>query len=401
MPAARNDHSSDSKKSLYLALELGWTKWKLAFCADFAQQPRLREIQARDRLALDKEIASAKKRFGLPADAAVVSCYEAGRDGFWLHRWLTKQGVANLVVDSASIEVNRRQRRAKSDRLDAAKLLSMLLRHAQLKEKVWSVVNVPTPEEEDARQLHREILTLTSQATEHVNRIKGLLASLGLEITVDKHLPKRLKNLRQWDESPLPPGLQSRLLREFERLQIVNRQLRELDRQRAQQVSQQESLAMDQVRRLLALKGIGIRSAWLYVAEFFSWRKLRNRRQVGSLAGLTPTPYTSGQIRREQGISKAGNRRLRWMAIEIAWCWVQFQPQSELSRWFMRRFGLGNSRQRRIGIVALARKLLVALWRYLEQGEVPGDAELTDWKAKVRVGVISLDPPRGEVLPAG
>jgi transposase len=400
MSAARNDHSSDSKKTLYLAFELGWTKWKLAFCANFAQQPRLREIQARDQAALEKELASAKKRFGLPEDAPVTSCYEAGRDGFWLHRWLTQQGLTNLIVDSASIEVNRRQRRAKSDRLDAAKLLGMLLRHAQLREKVWSVVHVPTPQEEDARQLHRELITLTSQSTEHVNRIKGLLASLGLQITVDKHLPERLKSLRQWDDSPLPPAMHSRLLREFELLQVINRQIRELDRQRGQQVRKQQSPAMDQVRRLLGLKGIGIRSAWLYVAEFFSWRKFRNRREVGSLAGLTPTPYTSGQIRREQGISKAGNRRLRWMAIEIAWCWVQFQPQSELSRWFMRRFGAGNSRQRRIGIVALARKLLVALWRYLETGEVPADAELADWRRKVRVGVIPLDVSGGDLVAA-
>lgn len=400
MSAARSEHCNDNKKSLYLALELGWTKWKLAFCAEFGDHPRLREIQARDRTALQKEIAAAKKKFGLPADAPVVSCYEAGRDGFWLHRWLTHEGLTNLVVDSASIEVNRRKRRAKNDRLDAGKLLSMLLRHAQLREKVWSVVNVPTPAEEDARQLHREFIAMKGQSTQHVNRIKGLLASLGLEITIDRHLPKRLKGLRQWDDSPLPPAMHARLLREFERLQVVNRQMRQLNRQRAQLV-QQDSPAMDQVRRLLQLKGIGIRSAWLYVAEFFSWRKFQNRRQVGSLSGLTPTPYASGQTQYEQGISKAGNRRLRWMAIEIAWCWVQFQPQSELSQWFTRRFGMGNSRQRRIGIVALARKLLVALWRYLEKGEVPGGAEMSDWKAKIREGLITFDTCNGETASTG
>ncbi len=399
MSAARSEHFTTVKR-LCVAFELGWTKWKLAFSADFGAKPRLREIQARDRAALEKEIALAKERFDLPADAPVVSCYEAGRDGFWMHRWLTHEGLTNLVVDSASIEVNRRQRRAKNDRLDAVKLLSMLLRHVQLGEKVWSVVNVPTPEEEDARHLHRELLTLKGQATEHVNRIKGLLASLGLEITIDRHLPKRLKGLRQWDDSPLPPAMQARLLREFERLQVVNRQMRELNRQRAGQV-QQEAPAMKQVRRLLELKGIGIESAWLYVAEFFSWRKFRNRREVGSLAGLTPTPYDSGQTKYEQGISKAGNRRLRWMAIEIAWCWVQFQPQSKLSQWFLRRFGTGSSRQRRIGIVALARKLLVALWKYLEQGEVPAGAQMTEWKPKIRANLTSLDPRTKEMVPAG
>jgi transposase len=384
MSAARKQDFSEVKKSLYLALELGWAKWRLAFCAGLGENARQREIAARDRGALEREIVAAKQRFGLPAETPVVSCYEAGRDGFWLHRLLTEAGVMNLVVDSASIEVNRRQRRAKTDQLDAAKLLSMLVRHVELHEKVWSVVQVPSPAEEDARQLHRELLTLKSEATGHGNRIKGLLASLGLEITVDRHFPKRLKQLRQWDDRPLPPWMHARLLREFERLQAVNRQMRELDRQRAQQVKQQETPAMLQVRRLLELKGIGIRSAWLYVSEFFSWRKFRNRREVGSLAGLTPTPYSSGQLRHEQGISKAGNRRLRWMAVEIAWCWLQFQPQSELSQWFHRRFSTGNSRQRRIGIVAVARKLLVALWKYLEQGEVPAGAELSRWETKLR-----------------
>jgi transposase len=185
-----------------------------------------------------------------------------------------------------------------------------------------------------------------------------------------------------------------------ERLQGVNRQIRDLNRQRAQQVRREQSPAMDQVRRLLQLKGIGVRSAWLYVMEFFSWRNFRNRREVGSLAGLTPTPYTSGQTRHEQGISKAGNRRLRWMAIEIAWCWLQFQPQSELSGWYLRRFGLGNSRQRRIGIVALARKLLVALWKYLEQGEVPGAAEMADWRPKIRASLRNFGEPEPEALVA-
>ena len=390
MPANLRTHSNplaatSEQPVLYLALELGWDSWKLAFGRGPGPAPRRREMPARDIDRLRQEIAEAKRRLRLPADCRVVSCYEAGRDGFWLHRCLASAGVQNLVVDSSSIEVNRRQRRAKSDRLDVEKLLSMLLRYVGGETRLWSVVQVPTPEEEQARQLHRELLALQHESTEHTNRIKSLLATCGLEIQVDRHLPKRLKELRQWDGSPLAPALHQRLLREFERLQVVNRQVRQLEQQRARTVRSEASPAALQVRKLLGLRGIGLRSAWLYVHEFFGWRKFKNRRQVGSLAGLTPTPYASGQTDHEQGISKAGNKRLRWMAVEIAWGWLRFQPDSQLTRWFYARFALGSSRQRRIGIVALARKLLVALWRYLETGVPPADAELSDWQPKTRI----------------
>ena len=390
MPANLRPHfnrcvATSEQPVLYLALELGWTSWKLAFAAGPRSAPRRREMLARDVAGLAEEIAEAKRRLKLPADCRVVSCYEAGRDGFWLHRWLLAQGVQNVVVDSSSIEVNRRQRRAKSDRLDVEKLLSMLLRYAGGETKLWSVVQVPTTEEEDARQLHRELLTLQEEATQHTNRLKSFLATCGLSLEIDKHFPKQLKELRQWDGQPLPVALQQRLLREFERLQVANRQSRQLQEQRAKEVREKNSQEVEQVRKLLGLKGIGIRSSWLYVHEFFGWRKFRNRRQVGALAGLTPTPYASGQTDHDQGISKAGNKRMRWMAVEIAWCWLHFQPESELSRWFYARFGQGSSRQRRIGIVALARKLLVQLWKYLQTGVPPAGATLSDWQPKARI----------------
>ncbi len=385
--------ATSEKPVLYLALELGWNSWKLAFAAGPGPAPRRREMTARDLAGLVREIAEAKRRLKLPADCPVMSCYEAGRDGFWLHHWLVAQGVQNVVVDSASIEVNRRQRRAKSDSLDAAKLLSMLLRYAGGETKLWSVVQVPTVEQEDARQLHRELMTLTQEATEHINRIKSLLATYGLALeTIDRHFPKKLKELRQWNGTPLPEALHQRLLREFERLQVANRQARQLEQQRAKEVRQREdSAAIDQVRKLLGLKAIGIGSAWLYVHEFFAWRKFKNRKQVGSLSGLAPTPYASGQLDHDQGISKAGNKRMRWMAVEIAWGWLHFQPDSELSRWFMERFGRGSSRQRRIGIVALARKLLVQLWKYLETGVPPAGALLSDWRPKARLTTRSIE----------
>src|SRR4051794_23760605 len=220
MPANLRPHSNLSLSTseqpmLYLALELGWDGWKLAFSSGPGIAPRRRDILARDVAGLMEEIAEAKRRLRLPADCPVVSCYEAGRDGFWLHRCLLAHGVRNLVVDSSSIEVNRRQRRAKSDRLDVEKLLSMLLRYVSGETKLWSVVQVPTPAEEDARQLHRELLTLQRQATEQTNRIKGLLAICGLALEIDRHFPKKLKELKQWDGTPLPEALRQRLLREF------------------------------------------------------------------------------------------------------------------------------------------------------------------------------------------
>jgi transposase len=379
------DSNAPSSPVLYLAFELGWNSWKLAFTIGAGQAPRLRPLPARSLVGLGLEIQKAKERFGLPQDAAVVSCYEAGRDGFWLHRFLSHEGVQNLVVDSASIEVNRRKRRAKSDRLDATKLLAMLIRWHHGEEKAWSVVHVPTVDDEDRRQLHRELIRLKAQRTEHDNRIKGLLAGLGLAVTIDAEFAERLERLRQWDGSAVPPGLRQGLLREFERRRLVARQIGELEAERRRQIRDQADPQMDQVRRLLRLKGIGKNTAWLLVREVFGWRRIHNRRELASLAGLTPSPYDSGGTRREQGISKAGNRRVRWMMIELAWFWLRYQPGSELSRWFQRRFGAGNGRLRKTGIVAVARELLIALWKYLETGELPAGAEVAEAKKDLPV----------------
>ncbi len=367
---------------LYLALDLGTRDWKLAFTVGLGQAPRLKTITARSTTALMGQIKAAKKRFGLPEDAAVVSCYEAGRDGFWLHRFFLAHGVQNLVVDSSSIEVNRRQRRAKSDRLDAVKLVQMLIRWHNGETKVWSLVQVPSLEHEDARQLHREMIKLKTERTAQANSIKGLLAGLGLSVIVDGTLPTQLENLRQWDAAKLPPGLHQRLVREFERWQLINRQLAELEAQRTAKIRNDQTPQVEKVRRLLNLKGIGENGAWLLVFEFFAWRTIKNRRELGSLAGLTPTPYSSGESRREQGISKAGNRRVRWMMTELAWGWLRYQPESELSQWYRRRFGQGNKRLRKVGIMALARKLLIALWKYLEGGEPPAKARVIGWNEK-------------------
>jgi transposase len=377
-------HATDSTTTtapvLYLALELSWTSWKLAFTIGAGQKPRLRSIAARDTGTLLTEIHKAKHRFGLPEETPVISCYEAGRDGFWLHRYLRHQGVEDLVVDAASIEVNRRKRRAKSDGLDAAKLAGMLIRWHLGERKLWGVVRVPDVADEGRRQLHRELIELKAQRTEHTNRIKGLLAGLGLAARIDGEFPERLDGLRQWDGTELPGELRGRILREYQRWELVGRQIHELEAQRTRQIRDPETVQGEPVRQLLRLKGIGENAAWLLVREFFGWRGIRNRRELASLAGLTPTPYDSGEVRREQGISKAGNRRVRWMMIELAWGWLRYQPSSELSRWYQRRFAAGNTRLRKVGIVAVARKLLVALWKYLETGEVPAGAEVLEKK---------------------
>jgi transposase len=369
---------------LHLAFELGWSQWKLAFTIGHGQPPRLRTLGARDLPSLLQEIAKAKRRFGLPDDATVVSCYEAGRDGFWLHRWLTSQGVANVIVDSASIEVNRRKRRAKSDHLDAAKLVTMLLRYHAGERQGWSVVQVPEVAEEDRRQLHRELIEVQDERTEHVNRIKALVAGQGIALaTVTANFPEELAKLRCWDGSELGTDLRPRLRREFARWQLADRHVQELEQARKQRIRSDETPHVERVRNLLELAGIGLSGSWLLVYELFAWRKFRNRRQVGAIVGLTPTPYQSGDRSREQGISKAGNRMRRRMLVELAWAWLRWQPDSELSRWYQRRFADPGQRARKVGIVALARKLLIALWRYVEQGEVPAGARRVAWRAKV------------------
>ena len=366
--------NTTERSRLYMAFELGNSKWKLAFSD--GNKVRYVTILARDLRGVHREIDRAKERFGLGEGVEIFSCYEAGRDGFWLHRYLVSIGVKNLVVDSSSIEVNRRKRRAKTDRIDAGKLLSMLMRYHGGERRAWSVVRVPNVQEEDARNLHRELEVLKRERVKHCNRIQGFLIQHGIAI---KNPRRRdflcyLDSRRTWDGRPLPPDLKARLVREYQRLEMVQEQIRSLEKERAQRVLQADSVCLQKVAQLMMLRGIGPNSSWVFVMEFFGWRDFRNRRQIGALSGLTPTPYDSGAARREQGISKAGNRRIRALSVEIAWAWLRFQPQSKLSRWFTERFALGGSRMRRIGIVAMARRLLIDLWHYLEDGVIPEGA---------------------------
>ncbi len=368
---------------LMLAMELGEEHWKLGFSSAFGQEPLVRDIGSRDKSVLLAHIAWAKKKLGLPKDARVVSCYEAGREGFWLHRFLVASGVENLIVDSSSIEVPQKRRRAKTDRLDLAGLCDLLARHVAGSAKpVWSIVRVPSIEEEDRRHLHRELKTSKQDRTRVSNRIKSLLANNGLTLTGWKNLKDQLRKLRLWNGSDLPGSLRSRLDRYARDYGYYTERIRELEAERRHMLSEElrkpgsQGAAVAKAAQLFTLKGVGINTAWLYSMEFFSWRTFRNTKEVGSLAGLTPTPKDSGKRYREQGIGKDGNRHIRGSAIELAWGWLRFQPESELSKWYEARFGSGSKRVRKIGIVALARKLLIALWRFVETGVVPEGAQM-------------------------
>ena len=359
---------------LYMALELSNKTWRLAL-SDGAKRRQV-VVPAADLPRLSEAVAKAKERFGMPASARVVSCYEAGRDGFWLHRHLRGVGIENQVVDAASIEVSRRLRHVKTDRLDGERLLVKLIRHHTGERGGWSMVRVPSPEEEDARHLHRELERLKRERLAHRLRIQSLLVTQGVRLTIKSALRLRLGSLALWDGHSLPVELKAELEREAERLALAERQIGALEATRRERLQSPRTEAERRIVHLMRLGAIGPGSAWLLVMEFFAWRDFRNRREVAALAGLVGTPYNSGDSERDQGISKAGNRRVRAMIVEIAWLWLRFQPKSSLSQWYQTRFAGGGARMRRIGIVALARKLLIALWRTLEDGVMPQGARL-------------------------
>jgi transposase len=377
MTPQSKDNAVEGK--LYMAMELSDKCWKLVF-SDGGEKRRHETMEAGHRMELVEAIRKAKEKFDLSSEAKVVSCYEAGRDGFWLHRYLVTLGVENQVVDSSSIETNRRKRRAKTDRIDGVKLLTMLIRYWGGERGLWSVVRVPSVEDEEGRRLHRELASLNKERTRHRNRIRGLLVAQGLRLEPKGDFLQRLEALTLWDGAPLPLELKGELEREYQRLSLVEAQRRALEQTRKSRLRQADTASVQRVVQLMGLRAIGPNCAWLLVMEFFAWRGFRNRRQLGACAGLTGTPYDSGGSKRDQGISKAGNRRVRAMMIEIAWLWLRYQPNSNPSGswdcWFRERFAGGGARMRRVGIVALARRLLVALWRYLEDGMLPEGAEL-------------------------
>ena len=370
MIATTRPEMSVSEPTLYVAFELGKHEWKLAMTSGFGADPWVRTIASGDLGAVERTLRQGRRHWGLSVEAPVVSCYEAGRDGFWIHRALTARGLRNRVVDSASIEVNRRARRAKTDRLDALKLVAMLVRVCYGERRAWSEVRVPTVAQEAARHVSRERTALTQEQTRLVNQMRGWLATWG------SRLPARRRaawwtRLCDWAGAALPGDVQARLARADARLTVIAEQIAALERQ--QQAAVTAAGSPRALHQLVQLKGVAPTSASVLLDEGLVWRAFRNRRQIGGFLGFAATPYASGASERTQGISRAGNRRLQAISIQLAWNWVRWQPQSALTQWYRMHFGHGK-RARRIGIVAVARKLIIALWRYVTIGIVPTGA---------------------------
>ncbi len=360
---------------LYMAMELSNSKWKLGF--GNGAKLRRKSIDARDRRGLLDEVALAKSKLKLPEDAPVVCCFEAGRDGHWIHRWLEREGFEVLEIDSSSIETARGRKHLKTDRIDVEKLLDLLIRyHCFGLRQAFRVVRVPSVAAEAGQRLHREDEYLLKQRTRISNRIKGLLVAQGVvEVPLSGDFARWLDRLRLWNGEALSAELKTELKRSHAQYAVFDSQLRELHQAYAAELSANTPVA-EYRRRLERLKSLGPKSSRVLSAEVFGWREFDNTKQVGAFAGLTPTPSQSGDSETEQGISKAGNRRVRRVMIELAWLWLRWQPDSALSQWFTQRWAHGGKRQRRIGIVALARKLLIALWRYVEHGVIPEGALL-------------------------
>src|SRR5215204_4009667 len=361
--------------TLFVALKLSRSTWIVALHSPVANKVSQHRVQGGDVEALLALIVQRQKqaeaRLGRPV--RVACCFKAGYDGFWLHRWLCARGVENRVLDAASLLVDRRARRAKTDRLDAAGLLRTLMALERGEMQVCRVVHVPTPAQEDARRRSRERARLVVERGQHTSRIKGLLMTQGIRDfePTRRDWQVRFEALRTPDGLPLAPCLRAELLRECRRLWLVMEMIAEVEAEQKAVAEEEDGPAA----RLAQLRGIGLTFATVLGDEVF-FRDFRNRREVGGYFGLAPSPWQSGGVRRDQGIAKSGNPRARRTAIELAWLWLRHQPGSALTRRFHERVGSTKGRMRRILLVAMARKLIVALWRCVTVGLVPEGAVL-------------------------
>lgn len=372
---------TEKEATIFVSIELSRKSWLTGIHTPLADKIGLHKVEAGDSaglLALIRRITEKVMR-ATSKPVKVLSCYEAGYDGFWLHRILDEAGIINHVIDPASIQVNRRARRAKTDRIDAIGMLRALMAFKRGEEQVFSVVQVPSVEREDARRVHRERERLIKERIQHVNRIKGLLATQG----VYDYEPLRRRRIDRFDALKTAMGtaisrhLRDEIMRHLQRLELVLEMIGAVEAERDAVVKGATALNENgrKIQQLVALKAIGPQFATVLVGEVF-YKEFANRRQLASYVGLTPSPFNSGSLVREQGISKAGNPRARTTMIEMAWLWLRYQPNSALSHWFRERVGNGSGRIRRITIVALARKLLIALWRFLETGLIPDGVEM-------------------------
>jgi transposase len=370
---ATPEASYPNESILYMAMELSKKTWRLAF-SDGGRRISHASVVSGARERLHGKIETFRKRFKLPADTTVVSCHEAGRDGFWVHRLLSEMGVQNQVIDAASMKVDRKARRAKSDKLDVRQLLGDLVRHHRGDRDVWAVVRVPSEEEEDQRRLHRALERLKKERAQHRTRIRSLLATQMVSPDNLNAFLAKLDTKTIWNGQPLPFYLKQEIDREHQRLKLVQSQMAEIAQERKDRLKEPTTDAEKKIQELSRLRGIGVDSAWLLVMELFGWRQFNNRKEVGGAVGLGGTPYDTGQSTREQGISKAGNSRVRSRMVELAWLWFRYQPRSDLTLWYRKRFA-ATKVSRKIGAVAVARRLLIQLWHFVEHGVLPGGAE--------------------------
>lgn len=364
--------------SIFASLELSRSRWLVTIMAPGSDKMSKYSVPGGDGGALlgllARLRARAERHAALPVE--IVTIQEAGFDGFWIHRLLQANGIESHVVEAASIAVPRRHRRAKTDAIDGEALLRTLMAFKRGEPRVCPMLVPPSPEAEDRRRISRERRTLIKERIGHINRIKGLLAAQGIADyePMRQDCCARLEGLRTGDGRPLAPRLKTEIGRELERLELLRRQIAAVEAERAALV-QEEAPAPSPAGLLMRLRGIGPEFATVLWLEGL-FRQFRNRRQLAAYAGLAPSPWQSGTVKGEQGISKSGNPRLRTTAIELAWLWLRHQPETALSRWFRERVRTDRGRVRRVSIVALARKLLVALWRFVTDGVVPEGAKL-------------------------
>lgn len=366
--------------AIFVSLELSRSKWLVTSLSPGAGEKMSRRVveggDVPGLLGCFAELQrKAKARTG--QDFRIVSIQEAGLDGFWIHRILERQGVESYVVDPASIATPRRRRRAKTDKIDGEALVRALLAYKRGEPRVCAMLRIPTPEEEGRRRLVRERKALTTERIRHVNRIKGLLFGQGISgyEPLNRDRRKRLEELVTGDGRPLLPALKAQISRELDRIELLIEQINDIEKARDAMLAAAEATSPAPAL-LLNLKGIGPELAAVLWSEGLS-RKFDNRRQVAAYAGLAPTPWQSGQIDQEQGVSKSGNPRLRTAFIQLAWLWVRHQPDSALTTWFKNRVMQNGGRQKKSTIVALARKLLVALWKYVNAGVIIEGAVVT------------------------
>lgn len=361
--------------AIFVSLELSRSSWVVTALLPGGERMSRHTVPGGDIAGLLDRFSQlwgkAQARTGRHFPIIVIQ--EAGLDGFWIHRALEKQGVESHVVDPASIATSRRRRRAKTDRLDGETLVRALLAFKRGEPRVCAMVKAPSPEDEDRRRITRERKVLICERVEHVNRIKGLFFAQGIRgyEPLRRDRRARLEELRTGDGRDLPPHLKAQILRELDRLELTLAQIKAVEAERdaalAEEPQHREMPAT--AKMLLGIKGIGPEFAALLWSEGL-FRHFDNRRQVAAYAGLAPTPWQSGAVSREQGVSRAGNPRLRSTMIQLAWLWLGHQPQSALTRWFRERVERNGGRLRKTAIVALARKLLVALWKYVSSGVV-------------------------------